>query len=203
MNEMQRKGIITETECQLFFLKKGYMVYLPVSPDSRCDMIVDINKKLIKIQVKTSRLTEKETGIEFNAYSISGGKKIEYLKEDIDFFATSYNGEVYLIPIEICGKNQKILSFKNSSYSNVTLLEDYEAERVIQDILNEKDFSTIKISPLKKSVAQFEKDGRYVKTYSSLSEAAKAINKEEGLSHISQAANQKRASAYGYIWRFV
>ena len=65
-----------------------------------------------------------------------GGVGTYYTKEDIDFFATVYENEVYLIPVEICGKNDKILSFKSTLYSSCYLLEDYKADKILEKYEN-------------------------------------------------------------------
>lgn len=203
MNEMSQKGIITETECQLYFLKKGYMVYLPVTQDTKSDMIVEVNTKLLRIQVKTCHLTKTNTGIEISTHSMPGsGDKQGYSKQDIDFFATSYNNEIYLIPVEICSKHEKVLSFSTNPYTTVTLLEDYRADLIIEQFLQNKDFSLI-ITDNKKQVGQYDLNDNLIQVFESLSAAARSINKPEGLSHISAAANGKRNTAYGFKWRFI
>lgn len=63
---------------------------------------------------------------------------------------------------------------------------------------------------LSKRISAYTKDGKYVVTFSSTAEAAKWCfeNKKcstlsSGVrSHISEAANGKRKSAYGYIWKY-
>lgn len=62
----------------------------------------------------------------------------------------------------------------------------------------------------KKAIKQFDKDNNYIQTFSSTVEAGKWIyenNKCSSLnsgvrSHISDCANGKRKSAYGYVWRY-
>ena len=55
MLENKQKGIITELECITAFNKLGYKVSIPYGEDSRYDFIADINGKLIRVQVKTSK----------------------------------------------------------------------------------------------------------------------------------------------------
>ena len=54
---MKRKGILTEEEIKLWFLKQGLSVSVPVGDDDRYDFIVDFDGKLVKMQSKTSNLT--------------------------------------------------------------------------------------------------------------------------------------------------
>lgn len=202
MNETQIKGTVTELQCQLFFIQEGYNVYIPLCPDSRADLIVDIEGQLIKIQVKTSHLTD--NGITFRTSStwINTKESIRrgYTKEEIDFFATYYNEEIYLIPVEICGKSDKTLSFEASPYHSVSLLEDYKAQKILEKIKQKYNFEQ-DISNSKKEVEQYSLEGKLLNTYSSLSEAARNIGKPQGLAHISGVVNGKRRTAYGYIWK--
>lgn len=204
MNDKSVKGITTEMHCQLFFLEQGYNVYTPVSPDTRIDFIAEIEGTLIRIQVKSSH--EVATGIEFSTTSswVNTKEVIQkgYTKEEIDFFATYYNGKVYLIPVEICGKRDKILSFEPNSFSPYTLLEDYEAEKILKKYLEGYDFQ-IDNKDGKKKVAQYDLNNNFIHEYDSLSDAARGIGKPYGLAHISAVANGKRKTAYGYIWKLI
>lgn len=206
MNETNQKGITTELKCQLYFVEKGYNVYIPISPDTRIDLIAEVEKRLIRIQIKSSRLTQNQNGIQFNTSSTwlnsQAAVKKGYTKEDIDFFATVYENEVYLIPIEICGKNDKILSFKSTPYSPCYLLEDYKADKILKQILSDYDFSQNNKNN-KKKVAQYDLQNNFIQEYESFSEAAQSINKPYGYAHISAVANGKRKTAYGYIWKLV
>lgn len=207
LNETQQKGLITELECQLFFIKNGYNVYLPLSEDSRCDMIVNINNCLFKIQIKTSHINSNNTGIEFSTSSVrmnhnEGNIRVGYSEEDVDFFMTSYNNSFYLIPLEICGNSSKILSFKQHINNAATLLNDYEALKMIENINNINYYERKKGN---KKVAQYDKLMNLITIYNSLGEAAKGIGKDPKTcaGHISEVANGKRKTAYGFIWKFI
>ncbi len=54
-----------------------------------------------------------------------------------------------------------------------------------------------------KMVNQYSLNGEYLATYSSLREAAKAIGKDGGASHINHVCQGKRKTAYGFIWKYV
>lgn len=209
MNDTARKGITTELKCELFFIEKGFNVYCPISPDSRCDFIVEIENFLYKIQVKTSRITTNNTGICFNTYSLRtnsslGNTKIKYSEEEIDFFMTTYNNNFYLIPIELCQGQEKTLSFQQNKNNNATILEDMQAETILNKITSE-DIIEWKQSTNNKKIAQYDKNGNFLLTYNSLAEAARSLNKDPKTccGHISQVAHNKRKTAYGYIWKFV
>ena len=103
-------GEITEQQVVLEFLKLGIMVSKPLVQSSKYDYIVDINNKLYKIQIKTGTLKE-NSHIDF-ATSTShtnsqGTKNISYTSDDVDFFATMFDNQCYLVPISLCGKRNQ------------------------------------------------------------------------------------------------
>lgn len=208
LNETQQKGLVTELKCQLFFIENGYNIYLPVSEDSRYDLIVDINNNLYRVQIKTSHLTSNNTGIEFNVCSsrvnhTEGNIKVGYSEDEIDFFMTTYNNNFYLIPIEICGRSSKTLSFNQSLNGAATLLEDYNALKMIKEINNIEYYEKKKGN---KKIGQYDKKTlTLINTFNSISDAAREINKDPNTcaGHISQVANGKRKTAYGFIWKFM
>ena len=71
----------------------GYNVSVPIGEDCRYDIILDIKKELLKIQIKTCQV--KKNGISINTTSVTtSGKENnihKYTKEEIDYFATYYN----------------------------------------------------------------------------------------------------------------
>lgn len=204
MNEITAKGTVTELQCELFFVERQINVYLPLNCDSRSDMIVDINGKLKRIQVKSCHLTKEKTGIAFKTHStyINKNETIRkpYTKEEVDLFATYYEGNVYLIPIEYCGKSEKTLSFSETPYAKTTLLSECLGDVILNQLRNGVEFEIFEAQN-KKGVGQFTLDGKLVQIYTSYSEAAKALNKPSGVSHISQVANGSRKTAYGFIWK--
>ena len=58
----QFKGDVTELLVSAYLLKLGYVVSKPLTQDSKYDLIVDINHKLIRIQVKTARSNDRTIG---------------------------------------------------------------------------------------------------------------------------------------------
>jgi len=133
-------GEITEQEVVVAFLKEGILVSKPLVQSSRYDFIVDINNHLYKIQVKTSTFKE-EAYLEF-ATSTShtnarGTKNISYNEQDVDFFATTYEGQCYLIPFNLCGKRNQRIRFsptKNNQTKGVLFAKDYKLEDIIKTL---------------------------------------------------------------------
>ena len=142
MNELSSHfvGEITEQEVALEFLKLGYLVSKPLVQSSKYDFVVDINHKLYKVQVKTGTLRE-DAYIEF-ATSTShtnskGTVNLNYSEDDVDFFATMYEGECYLVPYEVCAKRSqrlRIIPTKNGQTKGITFAKDYHLEDIVKGL---------------------------------------------------------------------
>lgn len=139
MNELSSHfiGEITEQQVALEFLKLGYLISKPLVQSSKYDFIVDIKHNLYKIQVKTGTVKE-DAYINFatstSHTNAKGTKNLTYLAEDVDFFATMYNGECYLIPYEVCGtrgQRLRLIPTKNGQTKGITFAKDYRLEDVI------------------------------------------------------------------------
>lgn len=110
----KQKGDLTELQCITAFYELGYIVSIPYGENSRYDLIADINGRLIKIQVKKSRIKKEDEAIVFICRSTNVNTQKttyrRYNKEQIDYFATFWDGKCYLIPVEECGV-EKTLRF--------------------------------------------------------------------------------------------
>ena len=134
------KGFTTELKCQLYLLEQGYNVSVPMLPNSRYDLIVDINNTLYRIQIKTSSATS--AGFSFNCKSChakaTGTNVIKpYTKDEIDFYMTIHNNEYYLIPVEDCGSSSKNLSFNEQAKNQQgksTYYKNYLASEVLSKL---------------------------------------------------------------------
>lgn len=214
MVDTKIKGVTTELLCQAYLTSLGYNISVPIGEDCRYDMILDVEGKLFKIQTKACR-EEDNTRIVFSTCSIttSGKENIKhsYTKNEIDFIATYYNNQCYLIPIEECENGTKrSLSFspKQLNASKVLYIDDYTAEKIISNILNKEInlkndlFTNKNIISNYTILCQYDLNNNLINTYYSYLSAAKAIGKEAGSSHISQCARGLRNTAYGYIWKW-
>ena len=134
-------GEITEQQVAVEFLKLGILISKPLVQSSKYDFIVDINDKLYKIQVKTGTPKEDNAYIEF-ATSTShtntrGTINLTYSEKDVDFFATMYEGQCYLVPREVCGsRNQRLrlIPTKNGQIKGITFAKDYHLEDIVQTL---------------------------------------------------------------------
>ena len=140
----KQKGIITEEELKLWFLKQGFSVSVPIGDNSRYDFIVDFNGKLVKMQSKTSNLTRTIDCLNFACasvrYNSNGSNRTQYTKDDIDYFCTIHpeNHQVYIVPVEICGNecNLRFIPPKNNQIKGIKMATEYEGEKMIERILN-------------------------------------------------------------------
>lgn len=141
MENTQYKGALTEQKCFLKCIEMGYTVSKPIFDNARYDFILDTGKKLLKIQIKTSRWKDEEhTGFIFNCYSqhatMTGNKIMKYTKDEIDFFMTEKEGKFYLYPAPEQGLKEKtlrVLPTKSGQIKNISFAKDYLFEEVIKD----------------------------------------------------------------------
>lgn len=132
-------GNVTELETMLAFIKLGYNVLTPYGDCERYDFVVDANNEFIKIQCKTASTEDDGASFKFSCRSSNrqNGKIIhhKYTKEEIDYFATSFNGQCYLIPVEQCGadKRLRLLPAKNDQTRGIAWANDYKLEEVIKN----------------------------------------------------------------------
>jgi uncharacterized protein YneR len=99
------KGRVAELEFAKECIKRDMVVSRPIVGAEKYDYILDNRKKLLRIQVKsTKNFSEKNSRFKVNVAYGNSIKKI-YTKKDIDFFAV-YIEEYdiwYFIPVEEVG----------------------------------------------------------------------------------------------------
>lgn len=141
MNYTQSVGNIVELQCIAKFMELGYECSIPYGNGAKYDFIADIDGELLRIQCKAASVPiNKSKGTLDDAFQISTISqttntqktvKHTYSSEEIDYFATYFNGKVYLIPVEECS-TAKTLRFSapkiNMPYNKA---EDYEIEKRI------------------------------------------------------------------------
>ena len=140
----KQKGKLTEMQCLTAFIEQGCSVSIPYGDDSRYDFIADIDGQLLKIQVKTSS-SKKGTSdaIIFSCRSThvncSGVKNIRYNKDEIDYFATYWEGQCYIVPVEECSvvKTLRFAPPKNGQIKGITFARDYTIENQLSKIKEE------------------------------------------------------------------
>lgn len=133
-------GEITEQEVAIEFLKLGIQVSKPLVSNSRYDFIVDISNHLYKVQVKTGTYKE-NSYIEFatstSHTNTKGTINLSYSEDEVDFFATMYEGQCYLIPYDKCGKRAqrlRLIPTKNNQTVGITFAKDYKLGDMVKNL---------------------------------------------------------------------
>lgn len=132
--DTNQKGKITEVNILSYLVNQGYSVSLPFGDKDRYDQIWDINNKLYKVQIKTSRwIDEEHSGIVFCCYTVCNGKRHCYQSDEIDLFATYIDNKLYVVPIDECSIEKKLRFFsKQPNQPNINWAKNYEFEEVIK-----------------------------------------------------------------------
>lgn len=127
-------GKMTEVNILSYLVNHGYSVSLPFGDKDRYDQIWDINNKLYKVQIKTSRwIDEEHSGITFSCCTVRNGKRHGYQSDEIDLFATYIDNKLYVVPIDDCLAGKKLrFSSKQPNQPNINWAKDYEFEEVIK-----------------------------------------------------------------------
>ena len=141
MENTKKLGNLTELQCMTYLYGLGYSISIPFGNADKYDLILDVNNKLYTIQIKHSSEHIDVNGeaeyIKFNctwqSHNAHGYTRTKYQTNEVDFFATFYNGQCYLVPVEECSV-EKILRIKlpkNNQRKGVSFLEEYTAEEII------------------------------------------------------------------------
>lgn len=134
------KGTLTELQVQAYFISKRYNISVPVCEESKYDLVLDTGNQLLRIQIKTARLESlNKNSIVFNCrstcHNTRESHKRSYSDKEIDYFATVWNDNVYLVPVNETS-SQKMLHFNTNQNkrSNWNYLEDYDAEVILKSL---------------------------------------------------------------------
>lgn len=131
------KGNITELQCILAFTQLGYQISLPYGGQARYDFLADINGKILRVQVKTSKFDSGCITFECrNSHYIKGSHThSKYNENEIDYFATYWDNKCYLIPASECGSAKRLRIEKPKiNYPNMNFAKDYQIQEVINKI---------------------------------------------------------------------
>ena len=202
MNETKKKGLTTELQCQLYFTQLGYNVSIPLGEDCRYDMIVDFDGILKRIQIKTCRENKGNIKIATRSTQVNSKRNltIKYTNKQIDYYATFYNNQCYMIKALEESAEISLLFDGRSTHNGFIprYLSDYEAEKQINKIKSGNE------DVLKKyKVIQYDLSGNEISTYDSIHEAARFLGKKNGDSNITNAINNKHKTAQGYKWDMI
>lgn len=139
MTNTKQKGNLTELQCLTAFVEEGCGVSIPYGDCLPYDLVVDIDGYLFKVQVKTSSIKD-ESSIKFSCRSTHvncrGVSNVRYKAEDVDYFATYWEGQCYLVPFNECS-TEKTLRFsppKSGQIKGITFAKDYLLHTQIEKI---------------------------------------------------------------------
>lgn len=140
VSETLLKGRLTELQCIQKFLSMGYIVSVPEVP-CQYDIVLDVGKRMLKVQIKTCHLSQDGAVIIFKTSSIThnnnGYTERVYTNNMVDYFCTYYDDNCYLVPFSQCGSSEKklrLIPLGNGQIKNIAFAEDYLAEKIIADL---------------------------------------------------------------------
>ena len=145
MNNTKKRGNLTELQCMTAFMELGYQVSIPFGEDSRYDFVADINDKLYKIQCKSASPVFEDDGqisaIQFSTVRSIGSRatswtRTKYKSNEIDFFATFFDGMCYLVPVNECSieKRLRFIPPKNGQKNGINFASNYAIKEVIKQL---------------------------------------------------------------------
>lgn len=117
MDYTKSKGNITELTCLIGFMSMGFDCSIPYGDNCRYDIIVDVGDELLRVQCKSSTNPIKNGIRDLDAFCFSTVTQTTNTKEtirrrydesQIDYFATAYNGKVYLVPVSECSTGKTL-----------------------------------------------------------------------------------------------
>ena len=140
MRNAKEIGNLTELQCITGLYELGCDVSIPFGNSQKYDLIMDYNGTLYKVQVKHAKEygnTHFNFKTRWQGHNAKGYTQTSYTKEDIDFFATYCQGNIYLIPVEECSGAEKTLRFvppKNGQIKGINFAKDYLAKEVLKKL---------------------------------------------------------------------
>lgn len=144
MENTKKLGNLTELQCMTYLYGLGYSISIPFGNADKYDLILDVNDKLYKIQIKhCSEYLDANGEVDYvkfkctwQSHNMTGYVRMQYQETEIDYFATFYKGKCYLVPQQECSyeKRLRIQPPKNGQIKGVSFLKDYLAEEVISKL---------------------------------------------------------------------
>ena len=136
MNHTQ-VGDITEYRFALYCMEHNIPISKPMNNNLPYDFIIELNGKLLKIQVKTGYDNKSQNSFMFNTRSTSKNfsEVVEKTYEDkIDAFVTQYPiipNKFFFIPIEKASKGSMVMYFGDNPKYNQNWCKDYDFDNLL------------------------------------------------------------------------
>lgn len=136
MENSKRRGSITELLVIAKLLEYGE-VSIPYGNNARYDCILDLQSKLVRIQIKTAKvIDDNRFRIPFANTKTTSHESVRkvYTPDSVDYIATYYCGNVYLVPT---GKYKNLFTLcfdypKNGIKSTINIEKEYRIENVLK-----------------------------------------------------------------------
>lgn len=150
------RGDLIEIQCLAKFTEMGFLCLTPYSGSSKYDIAVDVgNGEILRIQCKSSYPPKRTDGTrDLEAFCIDctcqtvNTKNIArhtYNNTQIDYFATYYKNNMYLIPVDECSTSKTLrFSPPNNGQNNYNKAEDYLAENILGHLQDEDYLNQVK-----------------------------------------------------------
>ena len=160
MELTQVKGNLVELQCIMKFMSMGFECSTPYGNQAKYDILVDVGNEIIRVQCKKSRwVDDDKVSITFSTCSQTTNTqettRHTYNSDVIDYFATCWGDNVFLIPVDECNssKTLRIAPKTERTPSSVIMAEDYLVEKILGhlSIYHEKDFEESVLIKIKES----------------------------------------------------
>lgn len=144
MDSTQSIGDVNELMCLADFIKRGYVCSIPYGNSAKYDFIVQKENQFFKIQCKSSHITNDHNRENKNAFTFctirqttntKETKKYRYTKEEVDYFATNYQGVTYVIPLKHCSSS-KTLWLTEPPHKTCSKASDYIIDLYFPNIVS-------------------------------------------------------------------
>lgn len=142
MKNPKAVGEFTQAIVIAALLKRGVPVSVPYGDNQRYDLIIEVNSKLLKVQVKTARLIKDGAAVAFAVCSshhhTKQGGSFDY-HGDVDCFISYCSAlhKVYLVPITEVGVKAcslRLIPSKNGQSSGIRLASDYHLSKMLRKL---------------------------------------------------------------------
>lgn len=133
------KGNISEAKAVFEFQKRGIPVLMPWGDNERYDMVIELDKKFYRVQVKTAN---EETNGAIQCYCRSStnhttNKNLSTYEDEVDYFVF-YNqtyDKIALVPFKETGGQKKItlriLPPANGQIKGIHFFDDYSFDKTL------------------------------------------------------------------------
>ena len=144
MKNSKEVGNLTELQCITALYELGCDVSIPFGNSQKYDVVIDYNNKLYRVQIKhanehweNDELAYFSFKTRWQGHNTSGYTMTAYTENDIEFFATYCQGQLFLIPVNECSGTVKNIRFKppkNGQVKGINFAKDYLAEDILKKL---------------------------------------------------------------------